>query len=82
MCNGNDTGTAGGGWDGWHSEGSSLRCLFILFMWDVIYSSDTSSLSDSQDSLQDNVSIFISPYQIAPLDFHHPDVFIRHRYGC
>ena len=56
-----------GGWMGWHSEGASLRCLFILLMWEVIYSTGECG------------NVFISPYQVVPLDFHHPDIFIRQR---
>lgn len=51
-----------GMYQGWHCEGSPLRCLFGLLMWDIIYSSNTSSSSN----------VFISPYQEYPLDLYFP----------
>ena len=50
---------------GWHCEGSVLRTLFGLLMWDQIF-------TDMSD-------VFLTPYQDAPLDLCFPS-FIRSRY--
>ena len=49
---------------GWHCEGSVLRSLFGLLMWDQIF-------FDCPD-------VFLTPYQDAPLDLCFPS-FIRSR---
>ncbi|KAE9341235.1 hypothetical protein PF008_g10729 [Phytophthora fragariae] len=54
-----------GGWYGVHSEGSVLRNLFGILMWDVLYA----SISD----------VFQTPFQSAPLDFGYADVFYEAR---
>lgn len=48
----------GGGWGGWHCEGSPLRGLFNLLMWDCLYSTVP--------------NVFVNPYQEAPLDLSTP----------
>lgn len=53
-----------GGWQGWHCEGSLLRSLFGLLMWDVVYC--------------DMPDVFQTPYQDAPLDLRFPS-FSRKR---
>jgi hypothetical protein len=50
-----------GGWYGVHSEGSVLRNVFGVLMWDVLYA----SVPD----------VFQTPFQSAPLDFGYADVF-------
>ncbi|EGZ07022.1 hypothetical protein PHYSODRAFT_450696, partial [Phytophthora sojae] len=54
-----------GGWYGLHSEGSVLRNLFGVLMWDVLYA----SIPD----------VFQTPFQSAPLDFGYADVFYEVR---
>ncbi|KAJ8563736.1 hypothetical protein ON010_g7610 [Phytophthora cinnamomi] len=54
-----------GGWYGMHSEGSVLRNLFGILMWDVLYA----SIPD----------VFQTPFQSAPLDFGYADVFYEAR---
>ena len=49
---------------GWHCEGSVLRSLFGLLMWDQIF--------------VDCPDVFLTPYQDAPLDLCFPS-FIRSR---
>ena len=49
---------------GWHCEGSVLRSLFGLLMWDQIF--------------VDCPDVFLTPYQDAPLDLCFPN-FIRSR---
>ena len=49
---------------GWHCEGSVLRSLFGLLMWDQIF--------------VDCPDVFLTPYQDAPLDLCFPN-FIRTR---
>ena len=50
---------------GWHCEGSVLRTLFGLLMWDQMFS--------------DHPDVFLTPYQDAPLDLNFPN-FVRTRY--
>lgn len=52
-------------WQGWHCEGSSVRSLFALLMWDVIFA--------------DQPDVFQTPYQDAPLDIGYP-CFCRSRF--
>ncbi|KAL4117137.1 hypothetical protein PRIC2_012585 [Phytophthora ramorum] len=54
-----------GGWYGLHSEGSVLRNLFGILMWDVLYA----SIPD----------VFQTPFQSAPLDFGYANVFYESR---
>ena len=61
-----------GGWSGVHCEGSMLRTLFGLLMWETIFSSDES---------KDAPPVFRHRYQNAPLDLDWPLVFyIRRKY--
>ena len=50
-----------GGWQGWHCEGSILRTLFGILMWDVIFA-----------PMHD---VFLTAYQDAPLDFPYPSFY-------
>jgi hypothetical protein len=52
---------------GWHCEGSVLRSLFGLMLWDEIFS--------------DQPDVFLTPYQDAPLDLCFPS-FFRSRCVC
>jgi len=54
----------GFGWQGWHCEGSCVRSLFALLMWDATFS--------------DQPDVFQTPYQDAPLDYGYPS-FCRSR---
>ena len=45
----------GGGWQGWHVEGSPVKTLFGLLFWDILF--DTS-----------RPGLFITAYQDGPLD--------------
>ncbi|GMF11158.1 unnamed protein product [Phytophthora lilii] len=54
-----------GGWYGVHSEGSVLRNMFGILMWDVLYA----SIAD----------VFQTPFQSAPLDFGYANVFYGNR---
>lgn len=65
--------TKRGGWQGWHCEGSLLKYIFMLLMWDVIYYSPT----DDDGGAVWNV--FASPYQVVPLDFNYPELYLRSR---
>ena len=56
----------GGGWEGFHDEGSVLRSLYCLFMWEVLFTSVP--------------NVFVSPYQDAPLDLFFSS-FYDNRYG-
>eukprot|EP01041_Mallomonas_annulata_P006579 gene6579-13309_t len=62
-----------GGWKGWHCEGSPLRSLFGLLMWDVLFMTVTGN-----DMVR--CTTFITPYQDAPLDLGQPGgSFYRNR---
>lgn len=52
---------------GWHCEGSVLRSLFGLLLWEEIFS--------------DQPDVFLTPYQDAPLDLCFPS-FFRSRCAC
>ena len=54
----------GGGWEGYHDEGTMLRSLFCLLMWEVLFTSLP--------------NVFVSPYQDAPLDLYFSS-FYEHR---
>ncbi|GMF40930.1 unnamed protein product [Phytophthora fragariaefolia] len=54
-----------GGWYGIHSEGSVLKNLFGILMWDVLYASIS--------------NVFQTPFQSAPLDFGYATVFYKSR---
>jgi len=58
-------GVDGGGWQGWHCEGSLLRTLFGLLFWDVIFA----PIPD----------VFQSPFQMSPLDMCYSG-FMSSRY--
>ena len=62
-----------GGWQGWHCEGSLLKYIFMLLMWDVIYHSPTDAGGSA------TWSVFASPYQVVPLDFNYPELYLRSR---
>ena len=59
-------GLDGGGWRGIHCEGSPLRSLFALFLWDVLF---PSSVDDAPEGA------FVTAFQDAPLDLDSPSVF-------
>jgi len=67
----------GGGWEGWHCEGGPLKSLFILLMWDVLYSPSSAHVPEADGG--ERRSVFISRYQVAPLDLFHPAQFVRAR---
>lgn len=54
----------GGGWEGWHCEGSLVRYLFGLLMWEVFFMPITTSST-----------VFLTPYQDGPIDFPYPSFF-------
>lgn len=54
----------GGGWSGWHCEGSPLHALFALLLWDELF--------------RDIPEVFQTPYQDSPLDLGYPS-FVRKR---
>jgi hypothetical protein len=56
----------GGRWKGWHCEGSILRSLFGILMWDVFF--------------QDVPNVFYTPYQDQPLDLLYGRAFYENRY--
>ncbi|CAI5718835.1 unnamed protein product [Hyaloperonospora brassicae] len=62
---GHDKHVKTGGWYGLHCEGSVLRNLFGLLMWDVLYASVP--------------AVFQTPFQSGPLDFGYADVFYAAR---
>lgn len=51
----------GDGWQGWHCEGSIVRILYGLLMWDVFY--------------LPRPAVLLTPYQDAPLDFPYPSFY-------
>ena len=51
----------GGGWIGWHCEGSPVITLFGILFWKVIFANIP--------------NVFLSPYQDAPLDLKFLDFF-------
>lgn len=57
---------AGGGWRGWHDEGSLVRSVCGLLMWEVFFSSPSSG-----------APVFLTPHQDAPLDFSSPSYYAR-----
>lgn len=58
-----------GGWAGWHCEGSILRSLFGLLLWDALFGPPGLS----------NLPVFVSAYQDAPLDLDCPGAFYLNR---
>lgn len=65
-CDGLPPPYTGGCWQGWHCEGSPLRSLFGLLMWDILF----------LDSVE---NVFYTPYQDQPLDLQYGAVFYSHR---
>uniref|UniRef100_A0AAV1U944 Fanconi-associated nuclease n=1 Tax=Peronospora matthiolae TaxID=2874970 RepID=A0AAV1U944_9STRA len=65
LVNTNNKQAETGGWYGVHSEGSVLRNLFGILMWDVLYA----RIPD----------VFQTPFQSGPLDFGYADVFYEAR---
>ncbi len=63
----------GGGWDGWHCEGSVVRYLFGLLMWEVFFMPVYNELTGA------NIHVFLTPYQDSPIDFPYPS-FFHNRY--
>ncbi|CBJ26014.1 conserved unknown protein [Ectocarpus siliculosus] len=55
-----------GSWAGWHCEGSPLRSLWALLMWDVIFSPGVAD-------------VFQTPFQDAPLDLDFCPLFYLNR---
>lgn len=55
----------GGHWQGWHCEGSPLRTIFGIIMWDVLF--------------MDVPNVFYSPYQDHPLDLLYGPLFYSSR---
>lgn len=51
----------GGQWHGWHCEGSPLRTIFGVIMWDVLF--------------MEVENVFYSPYQDQPLDLLYGPLF-------
>lgn len=61
----------GGGWQGWHCEGSFIRSLFGLLLYDIIF-------YDVKDE-----NVFITPYQDSPLDLAYSSFYdSRSAYEC
>lgn len=56
----------GGRWSGWHCEGTPLKSLFSLIMWEVLF-------------LDKVENVFYTPYQDQPLDLQYGAVFYMHR---
>ena len=56
----------GGSWRGWHCEGSPLRSLFGLIMWEILF----------LDTVE---NVFYTPYQDQPLDLQYGAVFYKNR---
>ncbi|CAM9132352.1 unnamed protein product, partial [Ectocarpus fasciculatus] len=55
-----------GNWRGWHCEGSPLRTLFGLIMWEILF----------LDTVE---NVFYTPYQDQPLDLQYGAVFYKNR---
>jgi len=53
-----------GGWKGWHCEGVHVRVLFRILCSDVLLG------HYCNDKTFENRTIFLNPYQVAPLDLH------------
>ena len=53
----------GGGWQGWHCEGSYIRSMFGLLFYDIIFC----------ENACDNV--FLTPFQDSPLDMGYPSFY-------
>jgi hypothetical protein len=51
----------GGGWQGWHCEGSVVRLLFGILMWETFFSPID--------------KVFVTQYQDSPLDFPYTSFF-------
>lgn len=49
-----------GGWIGWHCEGSILKSVFCMVMWDVIFAENVPDA-------------FLTAYQDCPLDMDAPN---------
>ncbi len=71
----------GGGWFGWHCEGSPLKSLFFLIFWDILFpfvnEGDNNEYNDYQfdydfDAKEAIIEdVFVSKYQDAPLDLDY-----------
>ena len=61
-----------GGWKGWHCEGIHVRVLFRILCTRVLLADDGQQTGDVIESmlLQEQCTIFLHPYQTAPLDLH------------
>ena len=73
-----------GGWEGWHCEGSVLRSLFGLLMWEELFMSvtdvhDEKVVDGGELQCVGPLDVFITPYQDAPLDLCQPGVFFENR---
>lgn len=53
-----------GGWKGWHCEGVHVRVLFRILCSDVLLG------HCCNNKAFENRTIFLNPYQVAPLDLH------------
>ena len=62
----NDDTISGGGWVGWHNEGSHLRALFRILCGAPVLGAGYGCMSNKAD----NVLFHASPYQEAPFDLH------------
>ena len=67
----------GGGWVGWHCEGSPIYSLFSLCFWHLLF--PRSDVKDTAFGIQFASEIipnvFVTPYQNAPLDLDSPDFY-------
>jgi hypothetical protein len=52
----------GGGWQGWHCEGSYIRSIYTLLFWEVIF----------YDQIPNT---FLTAYQDHPLDLYYPTFY-------
>lgn len=72
----------GGGWQGWHCEGAVFQSLFGLLMWDVLFTCPCCPTADagcSGGAAAAGCSVFITPFQDAPLDLGHRSFFRSRR---
>ncbi len=60
----------GGGWQGWHCEGSHLKTLFGLLFWDILFADRTRAGRGA--------TVFATAYQDSPLDLGYAS-FITNR---
>ena len=56
----------GGGWRGWHCEGSLIRSIFGLLMYDIIFADDIEG-------------VFYSNYQSRPLDLYDSSFYCNRK---